>query len=328
MRVLFMGTSQFAIPALEQLINNHYEILGVVTQPDRPSGRGKKLTPPPIKKIAAEYNLNVYQPEKVRESGFVKTLSQLSPDVIIVAAFGQLLPKSVLDIPPCGVINLHPSLLPKYRGAAPIQWALINGEKETGITLMLLDVGEDTGDIICSEKISINFDDTVETLQNRLAGLGASLLVEVLRKLPHRKRPAATPQNHDAATHAPRLTKTLGQIDWGKSATTIHNLIRGTYGWPGAYSYFREKILIKIIQAIPHEKPKDTEKNIHIPIYGTINITPDKKLFVTTGEGELQLISVQPATKKIMDVADFVNGYQVKNGETFSVEMDNTRPAI
>ena len=318
MRVLYMGTSEFAIPALKKLIAHHFEVIGVVTQPDRPSGRGKKVSPPPIKQIAIENNLQVFQPEKVRKPEFIETLKQLTPDVIIVAAFGQLLPQTVLDIPPCGVINLHPSLLPKYRGAAPIQWALINGEKETGVTLMLLDVGEDTGDIICMERIPIRIEDTAETLHEQLADIGARLLVEILAKLPQGQPPIATPQNHADATHAPRLTKTLGHINWNESATTIHNLIRGTAGWPGAYTFFREGTLLKIIQSLLHEDLNEIKQNTPQEKPGTIKITSERQLFVATGKGELQLLRVQPATKKIMEVYDFVNGYQLKTGESFS----------
>lgn len=313
-----MGTSEFSIPALKELIAHGFEVIAVVTQPDRPSGRGKKLSPPPIKQIAIEYKLKVFQPEKVRKSEFVETLKQLAPDVIIVAAFGQLLPQIVLDIPPCGVINLHPSLLPKYRGAAPIQWALINGEKETGITLMLLDAGEDTGNIICMERIPIGLEDTTETLHQQLADIGARLLVEVLTDLPHEQPPKATPQNHADATHAPRLTKAVGQIDWSESASTIHNLIRGTAGWPGAYTFFREDMLLKIIQSLPHEDEHTLEQYLPKKLPGTIKITAEQQLFVKTGKGELQLLQVQPATKKVMKVQDFVNGYQLKNGESFS----------
>ncbi len=318
MRILFMGTSEFAIPALKELIAHGFEIIAVVTQPDRPSGRGKKLSPPPVKKVAIEYDLNVFQPDKVRKPEFVKTLKHLRPDVIIVAAFGQLLPQSVLDIPPCGVINLHPSLLPKYRGAAPIQWALINGEKETGITLMLLDAGEDTGDIICMERIPIELEDTAETLHQQLADIGARLLVEVLMNLPQGQHPTAMPQNHDEATHAPRLTKTIGHVNWSESATTIHNLIRGTAGWPGAYTYFRDGMFLKIIQSLPHENESEIKQGIPNELPGTIKITSEKRLFVVTGKDELQLLQVQPATKKIMAATDFVNGYKLKTGESFS----------
>lgn len=313
-----MGTSEFANPALKLLIDQNFNIIGVVTQPDRPSGRGKKLNPPPIKKTAIKNKLNILQPEKVRKPDFISKLVNLAPDVIIVAAFGQILPQTVLDIPPCGVINIHPSLLPKYRGAAPIQWALINGEVETGVTLMLLDTGEDTGDIICMEKISIQFEDTSESLDQKLASIGARLLVDVLQNLKNGHPPPAIPQIHEQATHAPRLSKEIGHINWNESAETIHNLIRGTAGWPGAFTYFNNGSLLKIIQSLPHEEKCVEIDNIAQQPPGTIDITSDKNIFVKTGDGMIQLIRVQPATKKIMVANDFVNGYQLKAGDCFS----------
>ncbi|MCY4404372.1 MAG: methionyl-tRNA formyltransferase [Candidatus Poribacteria bacterium] len=318
MRVLFMGTSEFAIPALMQLISHNFDIIGVVTQPDRPSGRGKKLNPPPIKKYALESNIHVLQPDKVRKPKFISKLKQLAPDVIVVAAFGQILPQTVLDIPPCGVINIHPSLLPKYRGAAPIQWTLINGEVETGVSLMLLDAGEDTGDIICMEHIPIKLDDTLETLDKKLADIGAKLLVDVLHNLKNGHPPPATPQAHELATHAPRLSKNIGHIKWNESAETIHNLIRGTAGWPGAYTYFNDGILLKLIHAQPHDEKSVKIDNIEMKQPGTLGITSDRQMFVKTGEGVIQLLKVQPATKKVMAANDFVNGYQLKTGDCFS----------
>ena len=248
MRILFMGTSEFAVPALRELITHKLEIVGVVTQPDRPSGRGKRLNPPPVKIVATEHNLSVYQPERVRKPDFMRGLERLAPDVIVVAAFGQLLPQTVLEIPPCGTINLHPSLLPKYRGAAPIQWALINGETQTGVTLMLLDAGEDTGDIISTSYIRIRNEDNAFTLTEQLAQLGANQLVQLLSEMPKGAPPPATPQNNAEATHAPRLTKEIGHIDWHQPATTIHNLVRGTAIWPGAYTLFSEQAPIEDCQ--------------------------------------------------------------------------------
>ncbi len=318
MRVIYMGTSEFAIPALKELIAHSFDIIGVITQPDRPSGRGKKLTPSPVKIVAEENKLSVFQPEKVRKSEFVKVIKQLEPDVIIVAAFGQLLPQAVLDIPPCGVINLHPSLLPKYRGAAPIQWAIINGEKETGITLMLLDAGEDTGDIISAEQIQIGLEDTAEDLHHKLANIGGKLLIDILHNMPKWQPPKAKKQKHAEATHAPRLTKEIGRIDWNESAMNIHNLVRGTAGWPGAYTYFREDTLVKIIQTFPFQDSHIKKENIRQEQPGTIRITNEGNLNVVTNNGEIQLIHVQPATKKVMSVKDFVNGYKIKTGEAFA----------
>ena len=313
-----MGTSGFAIPTLNKLITHNIEILCVVTQPDRPSGRGRKLTPSPVKNVALENNLSIFQPEKVRKPEFVNVIKQLEPDVIIVAAFGQLLPQSVLDIPACGVINLHPSLLPKYRGAAPIQWAIINGEIETGITLMLLDAGEDTGDIICAERIQIGLEDTAENLQHQLAEIGGKLLIDVLENIPNERPPPAIPQKHDEATHAPRLTKDIGQIDWNESAMNIHNLVRGTSGWPGAFTNFRQGTLLKIIKTLPLLNTQEKIVGARQERPGTIKFTTDGKLIVVTKNGEIELIHVQPATKKVMSAKDFVNGYRIKSGERFA----------
>ena len=305
-----MGTSEFAVPALRALVSGDFELIGVVTQPDRPSGRGKRLNPSPIKVVATEHKLPIYQPERARKLNFVRTLKDLAPDVIVVAAFGQLLPQTVLDIPPCGTINLHPSLLPKYRGAAPIQWALINGETETGVTLMLLDAGEDTGGIICAERILIKDTDTALTLTEQLATLGAKQLVQVLSKMPKNAPPSATPQNDAAATHAPRLTKETGHINWNQPAVAIHNLVRGTAIWPGAYTFFRENLRLKIVGCQP-------ETQVPAVPPGTLKIVERQKLFVATTEGTLQLLQIQPATKKAMEARDFINGYQLQTGERF-----------
>ena len=305
-----MGTSEFAVPALRALISGDFELIGVVTQPDRPSGRGKRLSPSPIKVVATAHKLPIYQPERARKLNFVRTLKDLAPDVIVVAAFGQILPQTVLDIPPCGTINLHPSLLPKYRGAAPIQWALINGDTETGVTLMLLDAGEDTGDIICAERIRIKDTDTALTLTEQLATLGAKQLVQVLSQMPENAPPPATPQNDATATHAPRLTKETGHIDWNQPAVAIHNLVRGTAIWPGAYTFFRENLRLKIVDCQP-------QTQVPAAPPGTLEIVERQKLFVATAEGTLQLLQIQPATKKAMAARDFINGYQLQTGERF-----------
>lgn len=310
MRILFMGTSEFAVPALRALISGSFELIGVVTQPDRASGRGKRRNPSPVKVVATEHNLPIYQPERARNPDFVRTLKDLALDVIVVASFGQLLPQTILDIPPCGTINLHPSLLPKYRGAAPIQWALINGEAETGATLMLLDAGEDTGDIICSERIPIKDTDTALTLTEQLANLGAKQLIQVLSDAPENAPPPATPQHDAEATHAPRLTKETGHINWNQPAIAIQNLVRGTAIWPGAYTFFRERLRLKIISCQPDPRALDAPP-------GTLEIVDRQKLFVATTDGSLELLQIQPATKKAMEARDFINGYQLQTGERF-----------
>ena len=330
-----MGTSEFAVPSLEKLITERFELVGVITQPDRPSGRGKRLTPLPVKVIAATHNLPIYQPEQVRHRDFVRVLRELQPDVIIVVAFGQILPKSVLVLPPYGCLNVHPSYLPKYRGAAPIQWALINGETETGVTIMLLDEGEDTGDIILQSSLPIDPSDDAATLSARLANLAPFLLIQALARISG-SPPLHQPQDHARATHAPRLTKEVGQINWSQPADQIRNLVRGVSIWPGAYTWIKTSqdltgndLRLKIAACTVVDCVNSAER-----LSGTIKITSDKELIVCTGRGipdkirrqknpaesrckYLRLDRVQPANKKEMDARSFINGYRLKTGDRF-----------
>ncbi len=335
-----MGTSEFAVPSLEKLIAAGFDFVGVVTQPDRPSGRGKRLTPPPVKVSAAAHNLPIYQPERVRHRDSVRVLRELQPDVIVVVAFGQILPKSVLELPRYGCLNVHPSCLPKYRGAAPIQWALINGETETGVTIMLLDEGEDTGDIILQNSLSIDALDDAATLSVRLANLAPSLLLQALERVSDGP-PPHQPQDHSQATHAPRLTKELGQIDWDQPADRIRNLVRGVSMWPGAYTWVKadkypvdDDLRLKITGCTVIDYLNSTG----LPS-GTIEITSNKELVVLTGKSSpdkiggqnehkktagkhLRLDRVQPANKKEMEVDAFINGYRLKTGDRlFRKEM-------
>ena len=273
-----MGTSEFAVPSLEKLIAEEFELIGVITQPDRPSGRGKRLNPTPVKVVAAMHNLPIYQPERVRHRDSVRVLRALQPDVIVVVAFGQILPKSVLELPPYGCLNVHPSRLPKYRGAAPIQWALVNGETETGVTIMLLDEGEDTGDIILQSSLPIDALDDAATLSVRLANLAPSLLVQALARISDGP-PPHQPQDHARATHAPRLTKEVGQIDWNQPADQIRNLVRGVSIWPGAYTWVKtgkdptgDDLRLKITACTVVDYLNSAE-----PPSGTIEITSDKE---------------------------------------------------
>lgn len=333
MKILFMGTSEFAVPSLEKLIAAGFDFVSVVTQPDRPSGRGKRLTPPPVKVAAVDHNLSIYQPERVRDRDSVRVLRELQPDVIVVVAFGQILPKSVLELPRFGCLNVHPSCLPKYRGAAPIQWALINGETETGVTIMLLDEGEDTGDIVLQKSLPIDSLDDAATLSVRLADLAPSLLLQALEQVSDGP-PPHQPQNHSQATHAPRLTKEFGQIDWGQSADQIRNLVRGVSMWPGAFTWVRAdkhsvdddfRLKITDCTVIDYLNPSGLPS-------GTIEITANKELVVFTGKGgpdkigeqnkhnelegkHLRLNRVQPANKKEMDIGAFINGYRLKTGD-------------
>ena len=328
-----MGTSEFAVPSLEKLIAAGFELVGVVTQPDRPSGRGKRFTPPPIKDVAAAHNLPIYQPKRVRHRDSVRGLRELQPDAIIVAAFGQILPKSVLELPPYGCLNVHPSRLPKYRGAAPIQWALINGETETGVTIMLLDEGEDTGDIILQNSLPIDALDDAATLSDRLANLAPSLLIQALERISDGP-PPHQPQDHSQATHAPRLAKEIGQIDWNQPADQIRNLVRGVSMWPGAYTWIKadkhlaaDDLRLKITACTVVDYLNSAE-----PCSGTIEVTSNKELVVFTGKGSpdrigtpndrdrlegkhLRLDRVQPANKKEMDASAFINGYRLKTGD-------------
>lgn len=234
MRVVFMGTPEFAVASLDILLKERIDIVAVVTQPDRPVGRKRIITPPPVKKLAIEHNIPVYQPAKVRDEEFIKKLLSLEPDLIVVVAFGQILSRQVLDIPKIGCINVHASLLPKYRGAAPVQWAIINGEKVTGVTTMWMDEGLDTGDIFLQESIEIKDDWTALELFSELSILGGKLLIDTLKHIKSGNI-IRIAQDDTQATYAPMLKKEIGKIDWSKSANEICNLIRGTYPWPCAY---------------------------------------------------------------------------------------------
>jgi len=307
-----MGTDRFAVPALRAVINSDMELACVVTQPDRPQGRKLKTVPSPVKEVAVENDLLLYQPEKVRERRFSEdVLQSLKPDLIVVVAFGQILPKAILDLPPLGCINLHPSLLPKFRGAAPVQRAIIDSEKETGVTVMFMDEGEDTGDIILQEKLKIEISDSAEFLSQKLADMGARLIQETLRLAQGGAIPRQ-PQDHSKASYAPKLKKEDGLINWKKSALEIHNLIRGTIPWPGAYTTFGEAIQLKIRESRP------LDSSCTEPPGSIVDIIPDTGIVVATGEKCLLIITVQPASKSKMSARDFANGYRIKTGDMFS----------
>ena len=304
MRVGFMGTPDFAVPTLEALIGKH-EVVGVVTQPDKRKGRGKAMAFTPVKEKALEYDIPVYQPVKVREEEFINTLRKLDPEVIVVAAFGQILPESILNMPKYGCINVHASLLPKYRGAAPIQWSIIDGEKETGVTIMYMEKGLDTGDMIEKVVIPIDAKETGESLHDKLAAAGGPLLLDVLSKL-EEGTAVRIPQNDEESCYAKMLTKDLGKIDWKKDAISIERLIRGLNSWPSAYTAFYDKIL-KIWDA-------DVEAGTAKEEPGTvIKVTADA-IYVQTGEGVLKINEVQIQGKKRMAVKAFLLGHKVEEG--------------
>jgi methionyl-tRNA formyltransferase len=308
MRVVYLGTPEFAVPTLDALASASHEILAVYTQPDRPKGRGGRLAVSPVKNAAIRLKLPVFQPERIRRPENVATLAGLHPDVIVVVGYGQIIPQSIIDIPRHGILNVHASLLPKYRGAAPIQWAVANGEPETGVTIMRIDAGLDTGDILLKWATPIHPNETTPELSSRLAAAGASLLIEALRDI-EAGTAEYTPQNDAEASSAPILKKEDGRIDWSQQAQTIYNRLRGFTPWPGAYSTFRSRTL-HVLRAAPH----NTGGVSGAP--GTLY--PDKRrLFVACGrDTSLELLEVQLEGKKRMSVADFLNGHSLQPGES------------
>ncbi len=310
MNLIFCGTPEFAVPTLEKLVSQKFALNLVVTNPDEPSGRGYGLKAPPVKQAALRAGLEVCQPAKLKDPATVEFLSSRKPDAIVVVAYGHILPQWMIDLPRLGCINLHASLLPKYRGAAPIQWALIRGEPLTGVTTMRIDAGLDTGDILLKREVEIHDDDTSETLGARLSHVGADLMVETLQGL-DRGDLSAQPQDHTQATLAPILKKENGRIDWSLSALEIWNRIRGLRPWPGAYARFRDKTL-HVWAAL---RPAAGETMAIEP--GSIVATRGK-LRVACGQGSIvELVEVQLEGRNKMPVRDFLNGVRPKPGEKF-----------
>ena len=305
-KILFFGTPEFALPSLKALIETPNEILGVVTQPDRPKGRGRKLTPPPIKVLAQKHNLPIYQPEAVRDKVFLKEVQQLKPDLLVVVAFGQFLPKALLEIPPLGGINVHPSLLPKYRGAAPINWAIINGETITGISIIKVSLQMDSGDILFQKAISIEPDETAGELHDKLATLGAEALLETIRQM-QSGTIISIPQDDRLATYAPKLKREDGYIHWDKPAINIANLIRGLAPFPGAYTYLDGKLL-KLF------RPKAISASVEAPP-GTIVEATHDGLKISTGQGVLLIKEVQLQGKRRLPVKEFIKGHPDLKGK-------------
>lgn len=307
MKLVFCGTPQFAVPSLEKLAEAGFDLRLVVSQPDRPQGRGMQLAAPPVKQSALKLGLPVVQPDKIKKNEeFQKQLLQIAPDAIIVVGYGRIIPPWMLQLPPLGNINVHGSLLPKYRGAAPIQWAIASGETVTGVTTMQLDEGLDTGDILLQSEMPIEPQDTAITLAPPLASLGADLLLDTLRGL-EQKTVTPVPQDHSRATLAPILKKEDGLIDFNRTATEIHNRLRGFQPWPGAHTLFRNKNL-KVIEARPLSGKLSLEK-------GELRGQGDK-LLVGCGAGTiLELMQLQPEGKKAMSARDFLSGYRPKERE-------------
>ena len=306
MRVVFMGTPEFAVPSLEALLKSDDQVVGIVTQPDRPKGRGQSLTSSPIKLIAERERLPLLQPTKMKDPAFLDALTAWKPDLITVTAFGRILPPLILNLPPKGCINVHGSLLPKYRGAGPIQWAIINGETETGITTMLMDEGMDTGAMLLQDRIPITPEDTAGTLSPRLAELGGRLLIKTLAQL---KAGTLVPrqQDHSQATLAPLLRKEDGVIDWTLSAAAIANRVRGLSPWPGAYTFAGEVRWTIWRAVVAGERVKEAPGTV-------IHVTKDT-IDVATGNGVLVLMELQPANSRRMTVSQYLAGHALSSGD-------------
>lgn len=307
MRIVFMGTPDFAVPTLESLIKGGHEVIAAVTQPDKPKGRGKAVLMTPVKEKALEYNIPVYQPVKARDPEFIALLQEMNPDVIVVVAFGQILPKAILDLPKYGCVNVHASLLPKYRGAAPIQWAVIDGEEVSGVTTMQMDEGLDTGDMLEKIEYVLEPKETGGSLFDKLSVLGGELILSTLEKLEN-GTVTRTPQGDATTSYAKMLQKSMGKIDWSMEAVKIERLIRGLNPWPSAYTSLKGKT-VKIWSA-------EAEEGQPTGNPGRVTVTKDQ-LLVECGEGYLSVTELQLEGKKRMDTAAFLRGFTVEDQSIF-----------
>lgn len=300
MKILFMGTPDFAVPCLDILVSNGFDVCGAVTQPDKPKGRGHKLTPPPVKEYAISKNIPVYQPQTLKDGEFEKVLDELKPQLIAVVAYGKILPEYILDFPEYGCVNVHGSVLPKYRGAAPIQWAIINGDKTTGVTTQYMKMGVDTGDIIFTDETEILPDETYGELYTRLSQSGAELLLKTVNAIKDGTAPR-TEQDESAATHAPMLTKETGHIDWTKSADEVLSLIRGTNPWPMSYAMYGDEMMkvFGVKKGSGFDAPP-----------GKIRIV-NKKLEISCGKDSVVVDEIQFKGGKRMTVASYLNGHDI-----------------
>lgn len=305
MRIVFFGTPLFAVPSLNALIQAGEEIAAVVTQPDKKKGRGHLLSQSPVKELAISKGIRILQPASMKDTDFLNKLSLIKPELIVVVAYGKILSESILNLPAHGCINVHASLLPKYRGAAPISWAIINGEEITGITTMLMDQGLDTGDILLQEEIKISDEDTTETLSRKLSELGASLLLKTIKGI---KDGSVKPKHQSGeATYAPVIKKEDGRIIWSKTAIELFNFVRGMYPWPGAYCHLnKERIKLIKVKALDGSGKS-----------GRIEKVQKDEFVVGTGKGLLSIIELQPEGKKIMSAEAFLQGRNIREGTYF-----------
>lgn len=328
MRIVYMGTPEFAVPPLQALIREGFSVVACVTQPDRPSGRGNRVSVSAVKAVALEHAIPVLQFERVSRADGPEALAALSPDLFVTAAFGQILSKKVLAIPPHGTVNLHASLLPGYRGPAPINWCLIEGEKKTGVTTMMTDAGVDTGDILLSREVDILPEETAGELTARLSDIGSALLVETLRRMAAGDCPRI-PQDHDAATRHPMLTKAHGRLDFSRAADRLANLVRGVNPWPGAWACLPDGSVLKVFKACAVSQdgglgdggpgdggPGDGEPGDGEP--GTVlRSDPKRGLLVACGEGALEILELQAQNAKRMAACDYLRGHPIPVGAMF-----------
>lgn len=307
MRIVFMGTPEFAVPCLERLVADGHEVVGVFTQPDKPKGRGHKMQFPPVKEKAVEYNIPVFQPQKMRDGTAYTILKELDPELIIVVAYGKIIPQDILDLPKYGCVNIHASLLPGYRGAAPIQWCVLNGEKKSGVTSMQMDAGLDTGDMLIKTEIDIGENMTAGELHDALSVLGAEVMSQTIKKIVDGTL-ERTKQDDSLSNYAPMLSKELCPIDWTKSAEKIHDQIRGLSPWPVATASLNGEIY-KL-----HKSEKDGKTN---GVPGEI-VSVDGGLTVSCGDGNsIRILSIQAPGKKAMSCEDFLRGHKIEVGEKF-----------
>ncbi len=307
MKVVFMGTPEFSVPCLERLVSDGHEVMAVYTQPDKPKGRGHHMMPPPVKECAMKYDIPVYQPLKLRQSGAKDELTRMNPDIIIVVAYGQILPKDILDIPRYGCVNIHASLLPKYRGAAPIQWCVLDGEEKSGVTSMQMDVGLDTGDMLLKDETPIGENETAGELHDKLSIMGAEVMSKTMALI---EKGEINPQKQDdsLSNYAPMLTKELCPIDWNLTASQVHNKVRGLYPWPGATSFCGDR-LFKIHKTVIVNNTGGKPGEI---------IESSKRLVVSCGDGNgVEIVTLQAQGKKAMAAADFLRGNPIEPGEFF-----------
>ena len=312
MRIVFFGTPDFAVLPLKKLLDSGHEVAAVITQPDRQSGRGRRVKPCPVKVEALNAGLKIMQPLRARAPEFVDELKSLNPSIIIAVAYGQILPPDIIDMPEFGCVNIHASLLPKYRGAAPVNWAIINGEETTGITIMLMDEGMDTGPVLLQEEVKITPDDTAASLLERLSEIGADLLVPAIEGLEKGSiKPAA---QSEGASYAPIMKKADGLINWSNPADELSYFIRGMNPWPGAYSFI-EKERVKILKAMPDNSVEGVVCNEK---EGGVIVRADKGgLLICTGRGSLSILEIQPSGKPAMPVKAFLQGRKLKEGTRF-----------